>query len=60
MPLHATLVVREWELARHTVRLVVTLWRYPFMTLNSRDAETNGPGHVGICRHTVNYCVSEL
>ena len=46
MTLHATLVVRERELARHTVRLVnCHLWRYLFMTPNSQDAETNGPGH---------------
>ena len=50
---HATLVVRERELARHIGGCPVLLSRDPFITPNSRDAETNGQleaciGYLGV------------
>ena len=43
---HATLVVRERELARHTGGCPVLLSRDPGIAPNSRDAETNGQGSI--------------
>ena len=43
---HATLVVREQELARHTGGCPALLSKDPGITPNSRDAETNGRGTI--------------
>ena len=43
---HATLVVRERELARHTGGCPVLLSRDPGIAPNSRDAEANGQGTI--------------